>query len=50
MKYINIKSDRFFGLQHKPSWGEKHKRIVTNEGLKFEMRDNDWLFRTKLQV
>ena len=21
----------------------KHKRIVTNKGLKFKMRDNDWL-------
>ena len=21
----------------------EHKRIVTNEGLKYRMRDNDWL-------
>ena len=29
---------------------EKHQRIVTNKGLKFKMRDNDWLFSMKLQV
>ena len=29
---------------------EKRKRIVTNKGLEFKMRYNDWLFRTKLQV
>ena len=36
------------GLNEKEN--EKHKRIVTNEDLKYKMRDNDWLFRTKLQV
>ena len=46
--YLN-KFARYFGLQNKPSSGAerkksvKHKRIVTNKGLKFKMRDSDWL-------
>ena len=43
LKIINNKLARYFGLQHKPSSGaerkksEKHKRILTNKGLKLKI-------------